>query len=145
MKPKLTQDRKHHILSPDAMPLPNPKLVNNVSIKGKEDKYQITEVNLKAVLEGWKISLFSFEWLLPDGSIRVPEELPEKEREKYHAVLASYESGNELERPVLGIGIMDNVEIGSRRDVLLTLCAQGLETLEVHIPIANKDDFTPYL
>lgn len=127
------------------MPYPIPKLVDNASVKGKEDKYEIIEVNLKAVLEGWKISLFSFEWLLPDGSVRVPEELPETEREKYHAVLANYESGNELERPVLGIGIMDNVEIGSRRDVLLTLAAQGLETLEVHVPIANKDDFTPYL
>jgi hypothetical protein len=127
------------------MNAPSPKLTDNASIKGKEDKYDIVEVNLKAVLEGWKISLFSFEWLLPDGSIRVPEELPETEREKYRAVLQQYKDGAVLERPVLGIGIMDNIEIGSRRDVLLTMAAQGVESLEVHIPKANKDDFTPYL
>lgn len=127
------------------MSLPAPVLTNNSAVSGKEDKYDIVEVNLKSVLEAWKISLFSFEWLLPDGSIRVPEELPDAEREKYHDVLAKYQSAQELERPILGIGVMDNIEIGSRRDVLLTLCAQGVETLEVHILKVDKEDFTPYL
>ena len=127
------------------MSCPALRLIDNSSIKGREDKYRIIEVNLKTVIEGWKISLFSFEWLLPDGSIRAETELPETERHKFQTVLAKYQAGEELERPVLGIGIMDNIEIGSRRDVLLTLATQGIETLEVHVPVANQDDFNPYL
>ncbi|HPF78953.1 MAG TPA: hypothetical protein PLF01_06625 [Alphaproteobacteria bacterium] len=127
------------------MPLPTLHLVDNTSLKGREDKYEIVEVDLEAVLESWKISLFSFEWLTPDGAIRSPEKLPETEREKYHAVLRAYEAGEPLERPVLGIGIMDNVEIGSRRDVLLSLMTTGLERLSVHIPKSNAKDFAPFM
>lgn len=120
-------------------------LIDNASIAGREDQFKTVDVNVKTVLESWKVSLFSFEWLLPDGSIRVPEELPENEKEKYQTVLAQYESGKELERPILGIGVMDNVEIGSRRDVFLTLTTVGFQHLSVHIPKANENDFTPYL
>lgn len=120
-------------------------LVDNKSLAGREDKYDTVDVNLKAVLESWKISLFSFEWLNPDGSIRAPEQLPPNEAEKYNNVLNDLKNGNALERPVLGIGIMDNIEIGSRRDVLLTLMTQGVENLSVHIPKSNAKDFVPYL
>lgn len=119
--------------------------IDNKATIDRADKYETIEVNLKAVLDSWKISLFSFEWLMPDGSIRTPDQLPEAEQTKYHDVLAKYESGDALERPILGIGVMDNIEIGSRRDVLLTLKSQGVETLSVHIPKSNREDFTPYL
>ena len=127
------------------MPETTLNLVDNKSLAGREDKYDTVDVNLRAVLESWKISLFSFEWLNPDGSIRSPEQLPESEAAKYNNVLNDFKNGKELERPVLGIGIMDNVEIGSRRDVLLTLMTQGIENLSVHIPKSNAKDFAPYL
>jgi hypothetical protein len=41
----------------------------------------------------------------------------------------------------LGIGLQDNVEIGSERAVLLTLAALGYETMPVHIPKSNESDF----
>lgn len=119
--------------------------IDNTSLKGREDKYETIEVNLTSVLESWKISLFSFEWLLPDGSIRPESQLPETEKEKYQKVLKAYKKEEPLERPILGIGIMDNIEIGSRRDVLLTLFSQGVESMSVHIPISAREDFTPYL
>ena len=127
------------------MPEPSLNLINNQSLAGREDKFNTVEIDLKIVLDSWKISLFSFEWLLPDGSIRTPDQLPEAEAEKYHEVLAQYQSGAPLERPILGIGVMDNIEIGSRRDILLTLMSQGVKTLSVHIPKSNAEDFTAYL
>jgi len=120
-------------------------LIDNPSLKGREDKYETVDINLSAVLQSWKISLFSFEWLLPDGNIRSESQLPEAEQRKYKVVLEAYQNGQELERPILGIGIMDNIEIGSRRDVLLTLYSQGIRNLSVHIPINAREDFTPYL
>lgn len=123
---------------------PAPNLINNRSTHGREEKYDVVEVNLDAILESWKISLFSFEWLTTDGHIRTPDQLPESERTKYDNVLSKYKDQEELERPILGIGVMDNVEIGSRRDVLLTLATQGIKTLSVHIPWSNRDDFAPY-
>lgn len=120
-------------------------MIDNPSLKGREGNYETIEVNLKAILESWQISLFSFEWLTPEGQIRTPSQLPEKEQIKYETVLADFKSGKALDRPILGIGVMDNVEIGARRDVLLTLYAQGVKTLSVHVPKSNVQDFTPYL
>lgn len=119
-------------------------LVDNPAISGREDKYQTIEVDMKAILKSWKISLFSFEWLTPDGQIRKPSELPAQEKDKYENILSAYSKGDQLERPILGIGVMDNVEIGSRRDVLLTLAAQGVDRLQVHVQKQNLEDFIPY-
>lgn len=121
-----------------------PNFIDNPSLKGREKAYITIEVKLDEILKSWRVSLFSFEWLTPDGDIRKPADLPDKEREKYEAVLADYESGSTFERPILGIGVLDNVEIGSRRDVLLTLKAKGLETMSVHIPISAQNDFEAY-
>ncbi len=118
---------------------------DNKLIKSKGDAYLTVDVQIPLVLESWKISLFSFEWLTPDGKIRALEDLPEIEQEKYSKVLNSVKSGEAVERPILGIGIMDNVEIGSRRDVLLTIADQHIDVISVHIPKMNEKDFMPYI
>lgn len=120
-------------------------LIDNPSLKGREDQYVTINVDLEAILKSWKISLFSFEWLTPEGQIRSADQLPEKEREKFDYVSTAIDKGNALARPILGIGVMDNVEIGSRRDVLLTLMTKGASRLDVHIPKSLEEDFTPYL
>lgn len=128
-------------------PAPNAALhfIDNSIISGKEGAYRIETVHVGKILESWKFSLFSFEWLTPDGHIRDISGLPALEQEKYQRILLKLSHHEPLERPVLGIGIMDNIEIGSRRDVFLTLAKQGFKQLPVHIPIANLQEFTPYL
>lgn len=120
-------------------------MIDNASIKGREDKYVSINVDLGKVLKGWQISLFSFEWLTPEGQIRTPEQLPDKERQKFETVLQDIKEGNDLERPILGIGVLDNIEIGSRRDVLLTLYTQGIKSLSVHVQKSIEEEFDEYL
>ncbi len=122
----------------------SPNMIDNTGLKGREDKYQIIEVDLNLVLKSWKISLFSFEWLTPDGNIRKPDQLPENELTKHQNVLKAYQNNEPLERPILGIGLLDNVEIGSRRDVLLTLYTLGVDKLSVHVPNALLKDFEAF-
>ncbi len=115
------------------------------SIKGREDRYVVVRVRVDAVLKSWRSSLFSFEWLNPDGSLRSLDELPLHERDKRIRVEQKLEEAGALDRPVLGIGMMDNVEIGAGRDVFLTLAAKGEKTLVVHIPASNTRDFKQFL
>ena len=65
----------------------SPQFTNNPSIQGKEDKYLNIIVDLDKVIQSWRQSLFSFEWFLPDGKMRKPEEMIEKERIKYECTL----------------------------------------------------------
>ncbi|NQZ13471.1 MAG: hypothetical protein HRT94_01435 [Alphaproteobacteria bacterium] len=117
---------------------------NNLAAK-KDGAYRIEEVQVGKVLESWKFSLFSFEWLTPDGEIRDVDSLPELEQEKYQNIMLKLSRQAPLERPVLGIGMMDNIEIGSRRDVFLTLAKQGYNKIPVHVPVSLLKEFTPYL
>jgi hypothetical protein len=127
------------------MGAPDLKFIENPSVKGREDRYKIVRVRVDAVLKSWRTSLFSFEWLNPDGSIRTLDELPMHERDKRIKAEQSLSSSGKLERPVLGVGIMDNIEIGAGRDVFLTLAAKGQKDIEVHIPISNVKDFKQFL
>lgn len=120
-------------------------LINNPSIQGREDRYRLVRVDTAKTLKSWQKSLYSFEWLLPDGTIRPFADLPMKEHEKRAEIEAFLEKGSPIERPVLGIGIMDNIEIGAGRAVFLTLAANGHKMIEVHIPAGNDADFRPFL
>lgn len=127
------------------MTIPNPRFVDNPSLKGREDRYMVVHVNTLAVLKSWRASLFSFEWLTPGGDIRTLDDLPLHERDKRLKIETSLKQGHPFERPVLGIGMLDNVEIGAGRDIFLTLAATGAKTIEVHIPQSSQKDFKPFI
>ena len=108
-------------------------------------QYISISISVPKVLESWRQSVFSFEWLKDDGSIKTVEELSEDERPKREAIEDSIRKGRSLSKPILGIGIQDNVEIGSGRAELLTLAAHGVEIIPVHIPKSNESDFQAFL
>ncbi len=119
--------------------------VDNPSIRGRAGNFVIVTVSVPPIIESWRESLFSHEWLWPDGRIRGVYDMPERERLKRIHTEAAILAGEEIPRPVLGIGISDNVEIGAARDVFLSLAAQGVDRIEVHIPKSNLADFRPFL
>lgn len=121
------------------------KFSDNPVIKGREKNYAEVTVSIPKILESWRASLFSFEWMLPDGRIKDVAALPEKEQPKRQAVEDAIAAGKTLEKPVLGIGLLENVEIGTGRATLLTLAAHGLKTMPVHIPVSHRDEFKPFI
>ena len=121
------------------------RFTDSTAIKGREDRYTAARVSVIVVLKSWRLSLFSFEWLHTDGSIRTLDELPLHERDKRSKIEKTLPAGGSVERPVLGIGLLDNVEIGAGRDVFLTLAAKGVQDIEVHIPVSNLKDFKQFI
>lgn len=121
------------------------KFIDNSNIKGREENYLTLTVDSTKVLKSWKSSLFSFEWLTPDGQVRTPDQLGAAEQEKFHAITTLYRKGGAIERPLLGIGVLDNIEIGSRRDIFLTLCAYNISEISVHVLKQDEKEFNDYL
>lgn len=119
--------------------------IDNKIIDGKKDKYINVHVNAEKVLKSWKSSVFSFEWLKPDGTIKPIEALADSEKAKRVDVEAALKKGEAVETPILGIGLMENVEIGVGKAVFLTLCDKGETTIPVHIPKSNEADFSKYI
>ncbi len=119
--------------------------VDNPAISERKENYVDIQVNATNIVENWRISLFSYEWILSDGRIKSRDELSESERTKRESVEACLSSGKPLEKPVLGIGMLDNVEIGIGRATFLTLVAQGYETIPVHIAKSHEEEFRIFL
>ena len=123
----------------------DPQFIDNKAARSNPDKYVSVRVDMTKALESWKKSLYSFEWLDDNGEIKNFEDLNAAEADKQRAVTSALENNEPLEKPVLGIGMLDNIEVGSGRAVFLTLAAAGLKTIPVHIPLASESDFKDFV
>lgn len=121
------------------------EFIDNPAIKDRMDSYANVTVKTEKVLESWRASLYAFEWILPDGRIKSAAELPAPEQAKRADIETRLQAGQPLEKPVLGIGLLENIEIGIGRHVFLTAASYGLPVIPVHIPKSHRDDFTPFL
>lgn len=115
--------------------------IDNPSIKGRERQFITVTVALAPIIASWRDSLFAYEWFTPEGQIRTPSQMSEPIRQKREEVEKNITAGIALARPVLGIGILDTIEIGAGREVLLTLATHGIETISVHIPESHFEEF----
>ncbi len=122
----------------------SPTFIDNPVVTARQDRYTTIIIDVGAVLESWRISLFSYEWLTPEGRIKNLDELPQQEQPKRQEIESRLQNGAALEMPVLGIGLMENIEIGSGRAVFLTLAAHGCKTIPVHIPVSSTKEFAPF-
>ena len=123
----------------------NITFIKNPITQNSKGKYKEINVDAMRILESWRLSMFSFEWLDAKGKIKPIEELSKKEQAKRLIVEDKIKKKEPLEKPVLGIGIAENIEIGSGRAELLTLVVQGLRAIPVHIPKSNEKDFKDFL
>lgn len=121
------------------------EFVINKTVEARRDSYLDVTVNTAAILKSWKHSLFSHEWLTKDGDIRAKKELPASEQPKRERVELAIGNGESLPKPVLGIGLLENVEIGAAKAEFLTLAAMGRKEIPVHIPKSNQDDFKDFI
>jgi hypothetical protein len=123
----------------------NIQFIDNPATREQNSQYVEVIINVPAVLDSWRLSIFSYEWLGTDGAIKPASQLSENEQPKRLAVEEKLKSTQPIEKPILGIGIQDNVEIGSGRAELLTLAAHGVKTMPVHIRKSNERDFKAFL
>ena len=119
--------------------------VDNPAIKGREEKFLSLDVAIAPVIASWRESLFAHEWLKSDGTLKDLSELSDVNRQKRLDIEAALKEGRSLPKPVLGLGITDGVEIGSGKDVLLTLASLTHDILPVHILKSHASDFKLFL
>ena len=125
---------------------PSPdRFTDNSALKGREEKFVTLDIKVAPVLASWQESIFSHEWLTPDGKIKKMSDMADKVQARRAEIDKILGSDIPLERPVLGIGILDNVEIGSGKDLFLSLAALGMTTIPVHIPKSHENDFRMFI
>lgn len=121
------------------------RFCDNPVIQGRESSYETIDIITDKVLESWRESLFSYEWMHSGGALKTIEELSARDREKRRSIEEKIKENQEIERPILGIGLAENIEIGSGKAVFLTLAALGYNRISVHIPGAHRQEFEAFL
>ncbi|MAS86572.1 MAG: hypothetical protein CMH30_01135 [Micavibrio sp.] len=107
--------------------------IDNPAVKNDPQGYEAVILDVRTALESLRLSMLSYEIMHQDGTLKADEVLSEKQQAR-RAVIREMMSKNEpLPKPIIGLGLMDNVEIGSERDVFLTLAIQGAKTIPVHV------------
>jgi hypothetical protein len=115
------------------------------ALRGRLDQFTCVEVSTAKVLGSWRYSLFAHEWLDENGHIKALYSMIERERLKRLMIMDMLEKREPLERPVLGLGLDDDIEIGAGRAVFLTLTAEGYKNLPVHCPLSCLEEMSDYL
>mgnify|MGYP000122530368 FL=1 len=118
---------------------------DNPALKGREDRFLSVEVKVAPVLASWQTSLFAHEWMTAEGRIKAISEMADPVVVKRRSAETAIAEEGILDRPVLGIGIMDNIEIGSGKDLFLTLAAHGATHIPVHIPKSHEQEFRMFI
>ena len=102
-------------------------------------------IDCEKVFKSWRSSLYSFEWVNDKGRIKALDELNENEAQKRTAIEDALKKQTPIEKPVLGFGMLDAIEIGSGRAAFLTLYDRGLKSMPVHIKKSAEKDFKDFL
>lgn len=119
--------------------------IDNPLIADRKDNYLSVTVDTAKIIESWRGSLRAFEWITPEGKIKDMADLKPAEQEQRKEIEDMLDKGETLGKPVLGIGLLENVEIGIGRATFLVCAAKGEKTIPAHIPKAHEKDFQPFL
>lgn len=109
------------------------------------EQFICIHINATAILPSWRDSMLAQDWLTPDGKLKPAQALSPNAQAQRREIEEALDQGKPIMKPILGIGIMDNVEIGSGRATLTTLLSQGVTVIPVHIHQSNEKEFAPYM
>jgi len=123
----------------------NIEFIDNKAAQKAPEKFMSVQVDVARVLKSWKTSLFSYEWLDGEGKIKPFQDLDAPQTDKLRAAQSKMTSGEKLEKPILGIGILDNVEIGAGHAEFIIAALQEYKAIPAHIPKSNESDFKDFI
>ena len=109
------------------------------------EQFICIHINAPTILPSWRDSMLAHDWITPDGRLKPAKALSPDALAQRREVEEALNKGLPIMKPILGIGIMDNVEIGSGRATLTTLMTQGVTIIPVHIHKSNEKEFAPYM
>ena len=102
-------------------------------------------VSLAVLVKAWSHSAFAYEMLESGGSIKPDTKMGHDILERYLRAQNALKNGDAVTKPVIGIGIMDNVEIGIGREIAVAAYAIGLDNMPVHVRVQQSKEIEKLL
>jgi hypothetical protein len=96
------------------------------------------------IMVAWSTSLYSYELLNKDGSIKRTDEMVDETLQRYVDAEEKLKRGEAVPKPIIGIGIMEGIEIGIGRELVAAAKALGVHEMPVHVRKAQADEIKSY-
>lgn len=117
-----------------------PHYIDHVVVSRNPDDYVCIDVDIARIFDAWKSSIFSHELLDQTGAVKDEDSLGGDVLKKFVSARESIARGEALEKPVLGIGIYDGVEIGIGREIMAAVYRSGQKSMPVCVRKSQKDE-----
>jgi|GEM_PF-3608030 len=92
------------------------------------------------ILHLWSSSMFSYELLDKNKQVKAVEDMKPDTQQKYKQVIDAIQSSQSIEIPIIGIGMIDGIEIGLGRESIAACDVLGIDTIPVYVRQSQKDE-----
>jgi hypothetical protein len=113
---------------------------NHTIIDQNPDDYLEISCSTERVLQAWRESMFAHELMNNDGTVKDESELNGDTLHKYIDAKERLNRGEQLPKPVLGIGIFDGIEIGIGREIIAAAYHGGIKTIPANVRKAQAEE-----
>lgn len=122
-----------------------PRFMDHPSVSANPGAYGNGSLDVEKALPSWKQSLIAYKWLDAEGRPKKPDALDDEQRAQRDDILRILAKGDALPKPIIGLGMFDNVEVGSGAGIIATLADIGVKILPVHLRIAQEKGLKKFL
>ncbi len=113
---------------------------NHEVVQRAPDDYVEMMLSPQDILQAWRDSMFSFDLLDNDGQVKSKDKMNSDILQKYLDVTDAIKRGEDTPKPILGIGIMDNIEIGIGREIVAATAVANIPTIPIHVRKGQLDE-----
>lgn len=107
--------------------------IDHPIVEKDRDAYIDVIVDVPKAIESYRLSLMSFEVLDRDGKVRDDNDLDVAEQATRQHIREKIKNKTPFEKPIIGLGLGDNFEIGIGRSLFTTLAFEGYLGVPVHV------------
>ena len=117
-----------------------PRFYDHEVVRKSPKDYVEIITSPKAILRAWSLSLFAHELLGKDGQVKDKHDIKDETLKRFVMAEESIKRGEDIAKPVIGIGIMDGIEIGIGREIVAVAQVMGVKEIPVHVRRAQADE-----
>lgn len=117
-----------------------PQFFDHEIVQKSPDDYVELVINPVDLLNAWSLSMFAHELLNKDGTVKSQSDLSDQTLEKYVTAVEMIKRAEPLSKPVIGIGIMDGIEIGIGREIIAACAAMKTPSIPFNVRKAQASD-----
>ena len=122
-----------------------PVFIDHEIVRRTPNDYTEMQLHPDKILKAWALSLFAHEVLEKNGAVKTEDKMSDTTLEKFISARHAFEKGEEVTKPVIGVGIMDNIEIGIGREIVAAAKIMSLTEIPVIIRKSQLSDIEKLL